>query len=94
MREAIVHGAVKRIRPKLMTVATEFIGLVPVRWATGTGSNAMKRIAAPIVGGIFTSFPLELLVYPGIYEVWKWGFYREKTVSPAETTGAIESACG
>ena len=93
LREAIVHGAVKRIRPKLMTVATEFIGLVPILWATGTGSDVMKRIAAPIVGGIFTSFLLELLVYPGIYEVWKWNFHRERTALAEETTGAIESAC-
>ncbi len=93
LREAIVHGAVKRIRPKLMTVATEFIGLVPILWATGTGSDVMKRIAAPIVGGIFTSFLLELLVYPGIYEVWKWNFHREKTTLAEETAGAIESAC-
>jgi copper/silver efflux system protein len=80
LREAIVHGAVKRIRPKFMTVATDFIGLVPILWATGTGSDVMKRIAAPLIGGVFTSFLLELLVYPAIYEVWKWHFElkREK----------------
>ncbi len=74
LREAIVHGAVKRIRPKFMTVATDFIGLVPILWATGTGSDVMKRIGAPLIGGVFTSFLLELLVYPAIYEVWKWHF--------------------
>ncbi len=93
LREAIVHGAVKRIRPKLMTVATEFVGLVPILWATGTGSDVMKRIAAPIVGGIFTSFLLELLVYPGIYEVWKWNFHAEKAGSEEQSAGEIESAC-
>ncbi|MBI4893019.1 MAG: efflux RND transporter permease subunit, partial [Acidobacteria bacterium] len=72
LREAIVQGAVKRIRPKFMTVATDFIGLVPVLWAVGTGSDVMKRIAAPLVGGVFSSFLLELLVYPVIYELWKW----------------------
>lgn len=72
LREAIIQGAVKRIRPKFMTVATEFAGLVPILWATGTGSDVMKRIAAPIVGGVVTSFLLELVVYPAIYEVWKW----------------------
>jgi copper/silver efflux system protein len=74
LREAIVHGAVKRIRPKFMTVATTFLGLVPILWATGTGSDTMKRIAAPMIGGIFTSFLLELLIYPVIYELWKWHF--------------------
>jgi Cu(I)/Ag(I) efflux system membrane protein CusA/SilA len=74
LREAIVHGAVKRIRPKFMTVATDFIGLAPILWATGTGSDVMKRIGAPLIGGVFTSFLLELLVYPAIYEIWKWHF--------------------
>jgi Cu(I)/Ag(I) efflux system membrane protein CusA/SilA len=78
LREAIVHGAVKRIRPKFMTVATDFIGLVPILWATGTGSDVMKRIGAPLIGGVFTSFILELLVYPAIYEVWKWHFELKK----------------
>jgi copper/silver efflux system protein len=84
LREAIVHGAVKRIRPKFMTVATDFIGLVPILWATGTGSDVMKRIGAPLIGGVFTSFLLELLVYPAIYEVWKWHFElkRNRKVSP------------
>jgi Cu(I)/Ag(I) efflux system membrane protein CusA/SilA len=87
LREAIVHGAVKRIRPKFMTVATTFLGLVPILWATGTGSDMMKRIAAPMVGGIFTSFLLELLIYPAIYEIWKWHFElkkKEETEVPVE----------
>ena len=74
LREAIVQGAAKRLRPKFMTFATTCVGLFPIMWATGAGSDVMKRIAAPMVGGIFTSFALELLVYPAIYEVWKWGF--------------------
>jgi Cu(I)/Ag(I) efflux system membrane protein CusA/SilA len=72
LQEAIVHGAVKRIRPKFMTVAVMFVGLAPIMWSTGAGADVMKRIAAPMIGGIFTSFILELVVYPAIYEVWKW----------------------
>jgi len=72
LHEAIVAGAARRIRPKFMTVATMFVGLVPILWATGTGADVMKRIAAPMVGGIFTSFLLELLVYPAIYDIWRW----------------------
>lgn len=71
LEEAIVHGAVKRIRPKMMTVMAAFMGLIPILWATGAGSDMMKRIAAPMVGGLSTSFILELLVYPAIYAVWK-----------------------
>ena len=69
--EAIVEGAAKRMRPKFMTFATMSIGLIPILWSTGTGSEIMKRIAAPMVGGIVTSFILELLVYPAVYLVWK-----------------------
>ncbi len=71
LREAIVQGAAKRLRPKFMTFATTCIGLFPIMWSAGTGSDVMKRIAAPMVGGIFTSFLLELLVYPAIYEIWR-----------------------
>jgi Cu(I)/Ag(I) efflux system membrane protein CusA/SilA len=70
--EAIVHGAVKRVRPKLMTVAAAFMGLMPIMWSTGAGSDVMKRVAAPMVGGLATSFLLELLVYPALYKLWKW----------------------
>jgi len=78
LQEAIRYGAVKRLRPKFMTVSTTFLGLVPILWAVGTGSDVMKRIAAPMVGGIFASFLLELLVYPGIYQIWKWNFELKK----------------
>jgi len=71
LREAIVHGAAKRLRPKFMTFATMCIGLLPIMWSSGTGADVMKRIAAPMVGGIFASFVLELLVYPAIYAVWR-----------------------
>ncbi len=65
-----MHGAVKRIRPKFMTVATMFMGLTPLLFSTGAGSDVMKRIAAPMIGGIFTSFLLELIVHPPLYEIW------------------------
>ena len=76
LRKSILFGAAKRLRPKFMTFAVTCIGLMPVMWSIGTGSGVLKRIAAPMVGGIFTSFVLELLVYPAIYELW-----RRKTVS-------------
>jgi Cu(I)/Ag(I) efflux system membrane protein CusA/SilA len=71
LEEAIVHGAVKRVRPKMMTVMAAFIGLMPIMWSAGTGADVMKRIAAPMVGGLVTSFLLELLVYPALYLLWK-----------------------
>jgi Cu(I)/Ag(I) efflux system membrane protein CusA/SilA len=88
LQETIVHGAAKRLRPKVMTVATTFIGFFPIMWATGTGSDVWKRIAAPMVGGIFTSFLLELVVYPAIYELWKWHFEVKPALSPAGTSPA------
>ena len=72
LEEAILHGAVRRVRPKVMTVACAFFGLVPIMWSSGTGADVMKRIAAPMIGGLFTSFLMELLVYPAVYLVWKW----------------------
>jgi Cu(I)/Ag(I) efflux system membrane protein CusA/SilA len=69
--EAIIHGAVKRVRPKAMTVFAAMLGLMPIMWSVGAGSDVMKRIAAPMVGGLVTSFALELLVYPAIYMLWK-----------------------
>jgi Cu(I)/Ag(I) efflux system membrane protein CusA/SilA len=71
LRESIIEGAARRIRPKMMTVMTNFIGLIPVLWATGTGADVMKRIAAPLVGGLVTSFVMELTVYPAIFAMWK-----------------------
>jgi len=83
LTEAIVEGAVKRIRPKVMTVGTTFIALLPILWSAGTGADMMKRVAAPLAGGLFTSFLLELLVYPAIYAIWKWRFeMRHGTVEP------------
>lgn len=70
--EAVVHGAVKRVRPKMMTVIAAFAGLLPIMWSHGTGSDMMQRIAAPMVGGLVTSFVLELAVYPAVYYLWKY----------------------
>ena len=69
--EAIIHGAVKRARPKMMTVFAAFMGLLPIMWSTSAGADVMKRIAAPMIGGLITSFLLELLVYPAIFKLWK-----------------------
>ncbi len=71
LREAIHEGAVRRIRPKLMTVGAAMIGLFPLLWSTGIGSDMSKRIAAPMVGGLVTSFLLELLVYPVVFYLWR-----------------------
>ena len=81
LHEAIIHGAVKRVRPKLMTVAAAMMGLMPIMWSTGTGADVMKRVAAPMVGGLATSFLMELLVYPAIYLLWK----RRELPALAET---------
>jgi len=78
LREAIMEGAVHRLRPKFMTVTTTFLALLPIMWSMGAGADTMKRIAAPMIGGIFTSFLLELLVYPGVYEIWKWNFFLKR----------------
>jgi len=71
LTEAIVHGAVKRVRPKLMTVLAAFLGLLPIMLSQGTGADMMKRVAAPMIGGLLTSFVLELLVYPPLYALWR-----------------------
>jgi Cu(I)/Ag(I) efflux system membrane protein CusA/SilA len=85
LKEAIMHGAVKRVRPKVMTVACAFFGLVPIMWSTGAGADVMKRIAAPMIGGLFTSFLMELLVYPGVYLLWKWHTeVRQKEIAPGQ----------
>ncbi len=77
LRDAIYHGAVRRIRPKIMTVATIIAGLLPIMWSLGAGADVMKRIAAPMVGGVVTSALMELAVYPVIYYLWKGRGLRE-----------------
>jgi len=90
LQQAVLHGAVKRIRPKFMTVATMFMGLVPIMWSAGAGADVMKRIAAPMIGGIFTSFVLELVVYPAMYEIWKWHFGLKRELALLDQTVSAE----
>jgi Cu(I)/Ag(I) efflux system membrane protein CusA/SilA len=82
LREAVLYGAVKRLRPKVMTVATN-LGLIPILFTAGAGSDVMQRIAAPVIGGLFTSLLLVLIVFPVIYMVWRG---RELT----KTNGILE----
>lgn len=79
LKDAIMHGAVKRIRPKIMTVSVILAGLAPIMFSTGAGSDVMKRIAAPMIGGVVTSAILELVIYPAIYIIWK-GREFKKTI--------------
>ena len=72
LQAAVEEGAVQRIRPKMMTVLAILMGLLPIMWSHGTGADVMKRIASPMVGGVVTSFVLELLIYPVIFTIWKW----------------------
>jgi copper/silver efflux system protein len=71
LKDAIMHGAVKRIRPKIMTVSVILAGLIPIMFSHGAGADVMKRIAAPMVGGVITSTILELIIYPAIYMIWR-----------------------
>ncbi len=78
LKEAIHHGAVKRVRPKIMTASVIIAGLIPIMWSHGTGADVMKRIVAPMVGGVVTSVMLELMVYPVIYFLWKsWSLRKQ-----------------
>ncbi len=95
LEEAVVHGAVKRVRPKMMTVTAAFMGLLPIMWSTGSGADVMKRIAAPMVGGLATSFALELLVYPALYASWKWRVdmrHGRRVPAPASADDASRAA--
>jgi len=84
LQEAVEEGAVKRIRPKMMTVMAILMGLLPIMWSHGAGADVMKRIAAPMVGGVVTSFALELLIYPVIFTLWKWhGEVKHAVAHPA-----------
>jgi Cu(I)/Ag(I) efflux system membrane protein CusA/SilA len=82
--EAIVEGAVERVRPKMMTVTAIMAGLLPILWGNGTGASVMKRIAAPMVGGMISSTVLTLVVIPAVYSIWK-----ERVIARAVETNAI-----
>jgi len=71
LRDAIYHGAVKRLRPKIMTASVIIAGLAPILWSHGTGADVMKRIAAPMIGGVITSTISVLVAYPAIYYLWR-----------------------
>lgn len=71
LKEAIHHGAVKRVRPKIMTASVIIAGLMPIMWSHGAGADVMKRIAAPMLGGVVTSVLMELAIYPVIYYLWR-----------------------
>jgi Cu(I)/Ag(I) efflux system membrane protein CusA/SilA len=71
LRDAIYHGAVKRVRPKAMTASVIIAGLMPIMWSHGAGADVMKRIAIPMIGGVVTSTLMELLVYPAIFYIWR-----------------------
>lgn len=79
LHDAIVEGAVERVRPKLMTVTAIMAGLLPILWGTGAGASVMRRIAAPMIGGMVSSTVLTLLVIPAIYSLWK---QHETRVAP------------
>jgi Cu(I)/Ag(I) efflux system membrane protein CusA/SilA len=84
LHDAIMEGAVKRIRPKVMTVMAILMGLLPIMWSHGAGADVMKRIAAPMIGGVISSFILELLVYPAIFDIWR-GWKMRRSAQPATT---------
>jgi Cu(I)/Ag(I) efflux system membrane protein CusA/SilA len=83
LRDAIYHGAVKRVRPKAMTAAVIIGGLVPILWSHGAGADVMKRIATPMIGGIVTSTLMELLVFPAIFFIW-----RSRAIGPLQLRSA------
>jgi Cu(I)/Ag(I) efflux system membrane protein CusA/SilA len=75
LRDAIMYGAARRLRPKVMTVATN-LGLIPILFSTGTGADVMQRIAAPVIGGLLTSLALILILFPAIYMLWRKGMEK------------------
>jgi Cu(I)/Ag(I) efflux system membrane protein CusA/SilA len=87
LNEAVIEGAAQRLRPKMMAVMAILMGLLPIMWSHGAGADVMKRIAAPMVGGVVSSFVLQLLVYPVIYAIWKW-YWEVKPRLVKETSPA------
>jgi Cu(I)/Ag(I) efflux system membrane protein CusA/SilA len=91
LRDAIYHGAVKRVRPKAMTACVIIAGLLPILWSHGAGADVMKRIATPMIGGVITSTVMELAVYPAIFFLWR---SRRFKASPNTTTSVSTSEPG
>src|SRR5207237_7802814 len=96
LHDAIIEGAVQRIRPKIMTVCAILFGLLPIMWSptTQAGADVMKRIAAPMIGGVVTSAILELLLYPAIYMMWRRRHLPEPHGAEANASGASALASG
>jgi Cu(I)/Ag(I) efflux system membrane protein CusA/SilA len=88
LRDAIYHGAVKRVRPKAMTACVIIAGLAPILWSSGTGADVMKRIATPMVGGVVTSTLMELLVYPAIFFLWRSRSLPQPSLRDGDKSGA------
>ena len=87
LRDAIYHGAVKRVRPKAMTACVIIAGLAPILWSHGAGADVMKRIATPMIGGVVTSTAMELIVYPAIFYIWR--SRRFKALPPTDLVAAL-----
>jgi len=94
LRDAIYHGAVKRVRPKAMTACVIIAGLAPILWSTGTGADVMKRIATPMVGGVVTSTLMELLVYPAIFFLWRSQKLKRQSELPPPGSLLVEPVLG
>jgi copper/silver efflux system protein len=92
LRDAIYHGAVKRVRPKAMTAAVIIGGLVPILWSHGAGADVMKRIATPMIGGIVTSTIMELVVFPAIFFLWRSRGVRAALAQPSASKELAKSA--
>src|SRR6266540_3210521 len=88
--DAVMEGAAQRVRPVMMTVSAIIGGLLPIMWTTGTGADVMKRIAAPMIGGMVTSTVLTLLVIPVIYALWRWREVKRNTLAPFRGRGEGE----
>lgn len=83
LRDAIYHGAVKRVRPKAMTASVIIAGLLPILWSHGAGADVLKRIATPMIGGVITSTVMELVVYPAVFFVWRSRLLK-RVIPPSE----------
>ena len=92
LRDAIYHGAVKRVRPKAMTARVIIAGLVPIIWSHGSGADVMKRIATPMVGGVVTSTLMELVVYPAIFYLWRSRAIRRQTQLPPDAATTLDQS--
>ncbi len=90
--DAVIEGAVERVRPRMMTTAAIMAGLLPILWGTGAGASVMKRIAAPMVGGMISSTILTLVVIPAIYAFWKEREVRVAQRRAAERAPALGAA--